>query len=167
MKGIMSNAESLFLPLIQFPQASVGVEQRRRQRFCPTQCFWFTQPLPCRAPTAEDRQTTAQSNDLAPRSSFRRIRPAADALIEVEENRHYVADVTPITEIVCLNEKRTAGHERSMHQDEKTRRDQTQVNLAWFIIRLGMVAVDLGGAVRRQIALQQAHSITDSETDIG
>src|SRR5262249_21937469 len=86
--------------------------------------------------------------------------------MELEEHRHNLADVTPVTGIVGLDEEQTAGHERSMHQGEKARRDETQVDLSRLVVRLRMIAVDLGGTVRRQVALKQAHSVGDGEADV-
>ena len=53
-----------------------------------------------------------------------------------------------------------------MYEGEKTRCNQTQVDLARLIIRLWMIAVNFGGAVRRQVAFEQPHGIGDSKANV-
>ncbi len=155
------------LAFIQFTQTTIRVEHRRRQRFRQAKGVRLAESLFRRTGAAEDRQSAAKGDDLAPCSPFRSIRPAADALVKVEEHWHDRAEVTPIARIIRLDEELPARNQRPMDEGKKGRRDETQVDLARLVVRLWMVAVDLGGTVRRQIAFQEADGIRDGEADVG
>ena len=103
----------------------------------------------CRA--AEHRQPLLQRDDLAPRPALRGVRPAADALVEVEEHRHHLADVLPVAGVVGLDDEQPAGHERAVDQRQERRRDEPAVDLGRVVVRLRVVAVDLArpSAARR------------------
>src|SRR5262249_46035262 len=122
---IMTNSSPGLFVAVQFTQATVGVEQRWRQ--CPRQAFRLLQREAefRRAAASEYRQAAAHRHDLAACSPLRPIRPRADALVEVEEERHHLADVAPVAGVVGLHHEQPAWDQGTVDEGEERWRDQT------------------------------------------
>ena len=119
------------------------------------------------ARAAKHRQAAAQSDDLAARPTFGRIRPAADALVELEKHRHDLTDVTPVARIIGLDEERTALDQAALDQGKKLRRDEPPLDLSGIVERLRMIAVNLGDAGGFDVALQQLPPAANGEPQVG
>ena len=91
----------------------------------------------------------------------RRVRPLGASgqqrgpLVQVEEHGHDLTHVSPIAGIVRLQEERPARRQRTADQQQEFRRDQPFVDFGRIVVRLRMIAVNLGDAGRGDVVRQQ------------
>src|SRR4051812_47017991 len=83
-------SRALFLLcVVQFTELAIGIENGRRQGLGKGQRLGRAQVQAGRSGAAKDRQAAFEGNDLAARPAPGSIGPAANALVEVEEERHH------------------------------------------------------------------------------
>ena len=86
--------------------------------------------------------------------------------MELEEHRHNLPNVAPVSRIIRLHEEQTTRHQRTMNLHEKLRRDKPALDLGRVIVRLRMIAMDLRHTARFHVLFQQPFSITNGEANV-
>src|SRR5262249_43345346 len=115
------------------------------------------------APGPEDRQATAQGDDLAPGPALGRIRPGFVLPVKVEENRHNLFDVAPVAGIVGLDEEPSTCRQAAMDQYQESRRDQSPRDLTRIVKRLGVIAMDLVDAAGGNVFIEKSKGVNGGE----
>jgi hypothetical protein len=87
-------------------------------------------------------------------------------LLELEEGGDDAEQVSPVSGVVGLHEELAAGNEGLMDQGEECWCQESSFGLGRRVERLGMVAVNFGKRVGRDVALEEFASADEGESEI-
>ena len=85
---------------------------------------------------------------------------------ELKKRGEHASHVGPVVGVVGLHYEEAAGHERVVHVDEQSGRQDAQESLSRVVIGLGVINVDLGDTGWSDISADKRLSVLDGEPDV-